>query len=850
MPAPASASEPVRQDRFDGGEVSEEQYGRIDDPRYRKSLRTCLNFIPLQHGALVNRPGTIKIALTGGGGSRPRLERFVFSNDDAVLLEFGNFYIRFYVNGARLETAPGVALETATAYPLAAVMDLDMAQSGDVVTITHPDYAIYSLTRLAAMSWVVALEPFGPPAGFIPQSLDADCAADNADAYDNGRLYIPGEYANDGTNTFIAVLTTIANPPQAWDGDHPWWEIALDPTKIPRAWEVVITALYKDSLGRRLESLPSAKKGMTAFIDETRPAHYSWTAPADPGFGWKSLGYRVYRGRNGLYGWLADTGVGVIKFDDDGKEPNYAIQPPKSTQPFKVADGNNTDATIVWPAAVAYHEGRRVYGLLNRFVASKLDNFDNFDTNFPLQDTDSYDFKVSSQKFEKMRHMVSLHKLLLFTSEAEYVAEAPPGQAITPLAIRAPRHSDHGSSGLRPVVVGNAAIFNTAKGNYVRDFQFNFANGAFSGADLTTRARHLFDEHTLVDWDFQEVPFPVLWGARDDGVLLSCTYQPETQTLAWARHTLGGGALAKRVRCLPEALEDVVYLDVDRFGSNYIEKMASRHVSDIRTCVFLDSSVTYNGYPEPLGLFGQTMLIDSVDVPGSNAPANYVAGKQVVVEASAAAFAAGDVGTRVMVFDPGTDAMFSASIVGYTNTTHVTAELLDDLTQADIDIWAAGGAFEWAIARTVVTGLDHLNGSDVKVLADAAVRGPFTVAAGAAGPFDPAIITVAGVPYNSDAELLDVAAPSLKQHVKDVVKVILEVVSSRGFWTGKDFSHLREWLQKLPSNSWGPPPAVTDQVEVVIDSAWDKSGRVVIRQVDPLPLTIVAATREVVLGGK
>ena len=53
----------LRQQSFAGGEISPEFQGRTGDPRYGRSLRTCKNFLPTVHGALLNRAGTKFVAL-------------------------------------------------------------------------------------------------------------------------------------------------------------------------------------------------------------------------------------------------------------------------------------------------------------------------------------------------------------------------------------------------------------------------------------------------------------------------------------------------------------------------------------------------------------------------------------------------------------------------------------------------------------------------------------------------------------------------------------------------------------------------------------------------------------------
>jgi hypothetical protein len=54
-------------------------------------------------------------------------------------------------------------------------------------------------------------------------------------------------------------------------------------------------------------------------------------------------------------------------------------------------------------------------------------------------------------------------------------------------------------------------------------------------------------------------------------------------------------------------------------------------------------------------------------------------------------------------------------------------------------------------------------------------------------------------------------------------------------------------LRRKVSDNFGPRPSRPDALRCVV-SSWNKGGRAVVRRVDPLPLTIIAATREVKVG--
>jgi len=210
---------------FAGGEVAPTLAVRVDQPRARFGLMTCRNMVVMRNGALTNRNGLRYLHPTKGNAAA-RLLPFIFDEDDSYWLEVGNGYIRFIRSGARVtvsdppvhsstafyepgdivrvDTDPGAGTTWAHYYciaphvgntppnasfwyeltmtatggtggtsilevpsPFTAALGLwgihDPVQSGDVLTLSHPDVGVYELTRWGATDWTLLRMPFGPP---------------------------------------------------------------------------------------------------------------------------------------------------------------------------------------------------------------------------------------------------------------------------------------------------------------------------------------------------------------------------------------------------------------------------------------------------------------------------------------------------------------------------------------------------------------------------------------------------------------------------------------------------------------------------------------------------------------
>jgi hypothetical protein len=149
------------QTNFTGGEISPRLYGRVDLQKYATSLERCENFVIFPHGGITKRSGTRFIAEVKNSAKKVKLIPFIFSTEQAYMLEFGDYYVRFYRNESVLLNAAGTApYEIATPYSENDLVNLDYTQSADVLYIVHPNYAPRVLNRLGPTNWSLDLFSF------------------------------------------------------------------------------------------------------------------------------------------------------------------------------------------------------------------------------------------------------------------------------------------------------------------------------------------------------------------------------------------------------------------------------------------------------------------------------------------------------------------------------------------------------------------------------------------------------------------------------------------------------------------------------------------------------------------
>lgn len=219
------------QPSFAAGEISPRLYGRTDFGKYQSAAEAIENFIVRPEGGLMRRHGTRFAGETRDHAKRSRLIPFVFSTVQAYMLEFGDGTIRFWKDYAPItsatKTISGISLtnpavvtaaahgfsngdrviitgaggigqvnnreftvanqtantfelsgvnatgydaytlggvasriyEIASPYLEAELNDISFSQSADTLYLTHPKHAPRTLTRTGHTAWILAPVP-------------------------------------------------------------------------------------------------------------------------------------------------------------------------------------------------------------------------------------------------------------------------------------------------------------------------------------------------------------------------------------------------------------------------------------------------------------------------------------------------------------------------------------------------------------------------------------------------------------------------------------------------------------------------------------------------------------------
>ena len=546
--------------------------------------------------------------------------------------------------------------------------------------------------------------------------------------------------------------------------------------------------------------------------------------------------YNIYRRSSGDYVYIGSSTSNTFTdefFDDDSIETV-----PTPFNPFE--EGADT-----YPSVTSFFNQRQIYAnsntFPNRFWMTQVGSFYTFSTASPVRDDDSIVGTIAARRINEIRHLVPLSDLVILTAGAEYRVTGANDALFTPATINIKPQSFYGSTSLTPIVAGTVALFVTP-GQHVREMSYEFASDRFVGNDITILARHLFDDHTLVDWAFAPAPYSLVWAIRDDGVCLALTYQKEQEVYAWTRITTLGKY--KSVAVVREGERDVPYFAVEReiggVTQTFIERQEERYCSILCDAFAVDAGLQLN---DPITITGMTAANPVVVTAPSHGLSN---GDTVDIREVYEVTASNTQQEQLSTDYNGT---------GYTvaNATTNTFELQNagsDVDGSGFAAYSSGGEVRKAV--TTVSGLWHLEGETVVAAANGYAYTDITVTNGTATIPDAASQISIGLPYRCQLITLPIATYSDESSSvgmqKNISSVTVQVLRSMGMWTGPTTDQMREAKFGLPS-AWGQPLAVvSDDLTVTLKGDWKQRRQVVIEQRSPLPLTVLGLSPDVRLG--
>lgn len=595
---------PIRS-TFNAGELSPLMDGRTDVAKYNNGCKVCENFIPSVQGPVVRRPGTRFVAEVKNSANRTWLVNFRFNVTQSFMLEFGDYYIRFYTNHGVLLSG-GLPYEIVSPYSIADLTNSDgcfnlgWVQSGDIIYFTHPSYPVYKLSRLSNTNWTMATLDFkGGP--FNDQNTDKTVTV-YASAV-SGTVTLT---ASSALFTAAHVGSLFYLQPKDLSTIKPWYagqEFTANPLNTIRRSDgktYICTSNGTPTAGKVWRTGASKPTHTYGIAYDGDGASRTGTVVEVEGLGWQfvDVGYGYVK----ITGYTNSTTVTAV-VSGDYQLPAGVVGSGNAT--FRWAWGAFS-AVQGYPENVTFFRERLTFSKGTKLYFSVAGDFENFsakdDTNQVVADR-AIQIQLSSDHVDPIEWIIPSQALLIGTSETEFAcSESSSGQAFGPANVKIEQQTSDGSRGVYPLTVGFSTLFVQRSGRKLKELAYSFQQNGYVSADMTVLSEHV-TQTGLVSMDWHPEPYVAAWAARTDGTLLGFTFNKEQDVVGWHRHILGGSGIVESVAVMPnpdKSCDDlwlIVRRTINGVTRRYVEYLEKGYkTGDSQSDAFyVDCGLTYSG---------------------------------------------------------------------------------------------------------------------------------------------------------------------------------------------------------------------------------------------------------------
>lgn len=555
------------------GELSPRLLGRVDIARYPNSLKTCLNAHPLVHGGARRRRGSRFIAEVKTSAKKARLIPFIFSRDQAFILEFGDQYVRFYTENGQIIS--GTPYEIASPYLEAELKDVHYVQGADTMFDAHPTYPMRKLVRYANTNWKLSTVLFDvppseekgdKPATTLTLSLatvgagrTATAGAASFEVSDVGRQITSAA----GLATITGYTSTTVVTVTIIDAFASVGPIASGSWTLTESPKTTLTPSASTPLGAAC----TLTAGAAAFKNNAQV---------------NDIGkfVQINGGLVEITGFTSSTIVtGIIR-----TVLSSTTAAPSEGWALRSNVWNSVDG---YPRAVMLCEQRLVAAGSPAYPqtawGSKTGEYYNFADG--TADDDGFSFTIASDQVNPIEHLAYIRQLVLLTYGGEFTMSGGVEKPLTPTNVQIKNQTAYGASFPRPVRVANDIIFAQRSGRKIRALGYQVDADYFSAPDLSILSEHI-TEGGITDMAYAQEPDQIVWMVRGDGVLVSMSIEKDQEAIGFARHTTDGEY--ESVASIPYNNEDQVWAIVKRT----INGVTKRYVEVFEDGLETDCAVT------------------------------------------------------------------------------------------------------------------------------------------------------------------------------------------------------------------------------------------------------------------
>ena len=834
---------------FTGGELSPRLDGRNDLTKYSSGCKTLENFIIYPHGAAARRAGTTFVAEVASSANKTRLIPFEFSTTQTYMLEFSNLKIRVYKDdGAVLEGDKTISAIT-KANPAVVTASSHGYSNGDEVVIT----AVGGMTEVNSKRFLVANKTTN-----TFELTDKDGTNINSTSFTT--------YTSGGVSNKVFEITTPYTTAQLFD------------LKFAQSADV----MYITHPEHEVEKL-------------SRTGHTSWTL-ADCSFtkgpmqdanttdttlnpGQSAVGTGIalvasaVTGINGGSGFLS-TDVGRFVFLNSGYAKITGVTDTTNATIEILTALSGASATANWrlgafsdttghPSCVTFFEQRLVFaGTTNQpqtIFFSKSGDYENMDANIggTVADDDAIIYTIASNQVNAIRFMTATRTLIIGTAGGEFtVSGGGTDNAITPTNILIKKQSNHGAANVDAIAVGNATLFLQRARRKIRELAFNFDVDGYVAPDMTILAEHI-TEGGLTQVAYQQEPNQIIYATREDGELVGLTYQREQQVTAWHRHIFGGrfGIATLTVSDYANIANGTKLTLTKSDGTtvDFTSTTGTAGTNEFKTETNNNTTATnlktaINAHAD----FTATVSSAVVTITETSHGATGFLTIKSFDSTRLTATSEGKAMVDSVAVIPTDDKEYQTYVIVKRTINGATKRYVEYLNELDFD-QTDNTSFNFLDSAlsysgspaTNISGLSHLEGQVVAILADGATHPNKTVSSGAITLDRSAKNVKVGLAFTSllqtmrlDAGSQDGTSQGKTKRIYDITVRMFETI---GIEVGPDLNNMERIPFRSSANLMdeGIPPFTGDK-EIEFRGNYETDGFIFVRQTQPLPFTILS----------
>ncbi len=476
-------------------------------------------------------------------GTKALLVPFVVNRNIAYILEFGNYYVRFYRKHGQIidpNTGYGIALQTP--YSLNDLFDtttgkrkLGYIQSADVMYLFHENHPVQKLSRTSDTSWALEAAAFklGPW-----DNMNSDKEATITASETTGTVTLTASknlFSANDVGRYIRIYVSNTNTR--------YWYVGAS----------VSTAIDYKSDGKFYQ----AQSGGTA--GNVTPTHTEGSA---------SDGSIIWNYKHSGYGTAK-----IVAY----ASPTSVTAQVEETLPTLV----KTTAQYQWQMSIAeypkcgtFYKGRLLLGINTSsgpaVAFSQSNDYENFDDVEFGEVKATCGMKLPIDGDLSKIEWLSASGGSLYVGSVGGVTEVKPqstSSAFGPENISYDKITNISSNSLQPILIGGSNLYIGGAGKSIHDLIYLNDNDMYDPQEVSQLAKTWLKKG-VKDWALQYDPDRIVWCAMQDGTLMGLTYNNTQQVTAFHKHITNGKFISVAAIPSPDGQTDELWAVIERTLNN------------------------------------------------------------------------------------------------------------------------------------------------------------------------------------------------------------------------------------------------------------------------------------------